>query len=217
MEGDDSQRITELLCSHLCHELISPVTAINNGLELIGSGDTGVDGEAIELTRQSAAEASRRLQFYRLAYGQAAAFDEARGLIEARDLSKGLLAAGKISLSWSDGEAAESRIDKSGIKLLVNAVALAREALPRGGTVSVTLGGPPQFTCTVTAEGTGARLTPEVRSAMEPNASVETLTPRTVHAYLVGAAARRLNAGLNIDSGSPDRVIFRFGLTSPKG
>ena len=60
MERDDSQRITELLCSHLCHELISPVTAINNGLELIGSGDPSLEPEAVELTRHSAAEASRR-------------------------------------------------------------------------------------------------------------------------------------------------------------
>jgi len=217
MERDVSHRITELLCSHLCHELISPVTAVNNGLELIGGGDAALEPEAVELTRNSAAEASRRLQFYRLAYGQAAGLDAARGLVEAQDLSKGLLAGGKIKLAWSDGGVTGSQIGKPGVKLLLNIIALAREALPRGGTVSVTLAGQPDFACTVTAEGTGARLTPEARSAMEDDAAVEQLTPRTVHAYLVATTARRLKTGLTIESGHADRVIFRLRLPTPNG
>lgn len=217
MQRDDSQRITELLCSHLCHELISPVTAINNGLELIGSGDPSLEPEAIELTRHSAAEASRRLQFYRLAYGLAAGFDSARGLVEARELSNGLLAGGKIKLAWSDGGVTGEQVGKPGVKLLLNIVALAREALPRGGTVSVTLSGAPDFACTVTAEGAGARLTPEVRASMEESAPVDELTPRTIHAYLVAAAARRLRSGFAVDSGQADRVVFRLRLPTPKG
>ena len=217
MERDASHRITELLCSHLCHEVISPVTAINNGLELIGSGDPALEPEAIELTRHSAAEASRRLQFYRLAYGLAAGFDAARGLVEAQELSKGLLAGGKIKLAWSDGGVTGSQIGKPGVKLLLNVVALAREALPRGGTVSVTLAGPPDFVCTVTAEGAGARLTPEIRSSMEDNAAVDDLTPRTIHAYLVATAARRLDTGFAVDSGHADRVVFRLRLPTPNG
>ena len=72
---DLDPRILEFLCSHLCHELISPVTAVNNGLELMAEGDSAHIEEALGLVRQSAAEASRKLQFYRLAYGQAAGFE----------------------------------------------------------------------------------------------------------------------------------------------
>ena len=215
MNRDDTHRITELLCSHLCHELISPVTAVNNGLELIGTGNGGMEAEAIELTRNSAAEASKRLQFYRLAYGQAGGFDAARGLIEARELSKGLLAGSKIALSWSDSGVTGSEIGKPGVKLLLNLVALAREALPRGGTIAVALGGAPGFECTVAARGAGARLTPEVQAAMDKSASVEGLTPRTIHAYLVAAIARRLGIALAVDSGEPDQVTFRVKLPSP--
>ena len=215
MDRDATQRITELLCSHLCHELISPVTAVNNGLELIGAGDGGIESEAIELTRHSAAEASRRLQFYRLAYGQAAGFDAARGLAEAHALSKGLLTGSKIALTWADSGVTGSEIGKPGVKLLLNLVALAREALPRGGTIAVQLGGAPDFTCTVAASGTGARLTPETQAAVENSAQVEALTPRTVHAYLVGAIARRLKAGLAADTGTPDRVTFKVKLPTP--
>ena len=206
-----------MLCSHLCHELISPVTAINNGLELIGSGDPSLEPEAVELTRHSAAEASRRLQFYRLAYGQAAGFDAARGLVEAQELSKGLLTGGKIKLAWSDGGVTGEQIGKPGVKLLLNIVALAREALPRGGTVAVMLAGGPEITCTVAAEGAGARLTPETRSSMEDSAPVDELTPRTIQAYLVATAAKRLRCGLAIDSGQADRVVFHFRLPTPKG
>lgn len=212
MDRDSTHRITELLCSHLCHELISPVTAVNNGLELIGAGAGGLETEAIELTRHSAAEASRRLQFYRLAYGHAAGFDAARGLAEARDLSKGLLAGSKIGLEWSDGGVTGAQIGKAGVKLLLNLVALAREALPRGGTIAVALGGAPGFACTVAAGGAGARLTPEIQAAMASGAAVENLTPRTVHAYLVAAIAGRLGADLAVDSGTADKVAFRVRL-----
>lgn len=215
MDRDVTHRITELLCSHLCHELISPVTAVNNGLELIGAGDGGLETEAIDLMRHSAAEASKRLQFYRLAYGQAAGFDAARGLTEARDLSKGLLAGSKIALSWSDSGVIGSQVGKPGVKLLLNLVALAREALPRGGTIAVALSGAPDFACTVAASGAGARLTPEIQAAMDKSVAVEGLTPRTIHAFLVAVIARRLSAGLAVESGDADCVTFRVNLPTP--
>ncbi len=215
MDRDQTHRITELLCSHLCHELISPVTAVNNGLELIGAGGGGREGEAIELTRHSAAEASRRLQFYRLAYGQASGFDAARGLAEARDLSKGLLAGSKIALAWPDSDVSGEQIGKAGVKLLLNLVALAREALPRGGTIAVNLTGGPEFAGTVAASGAGARLTPETQAALARDAAVESLTPRTIHAYLVAAIARRLGTDLTVDSGAADSVVFRVKLPTP--
>jgi histidine phosphotransferase ChpT len=216
--SDIDHRIIELLCSHLCHELISPVTAVNNGLELIGEGDAAMASEATELTRQSAAEASRRLQFYRIAYGQASGFDSGHGLAEARGLSQGLLQGSKISFAWQEQNLGRAPVDKQGTKLLLNLVALAREALPRGGALSVTLTGPPpNFAVEVTAEGTGARLTPEIRAAIDADAAVESLTPRTVQAYLVAWLARRLEAGLGIDSGQADRIVFTLRLTTPVG
>jgi len=202
-------RILELLCSHLCHELISPVTAVNNGLELVGEGDSEMLAEALGLMRQSASEASKKLQFYRLAYGQAAAFDAARGLQQAHELTDGLLQGGKITLNWSQSDKM-AIADKPSVKLLLNILALARDALPRGGVIAVTVG--PSLQTEIAASGQGARLAPEIQAALAPNVNCDSLTPRTVHAYLIGWLARRLNASFSVEFRTPDQVFFRVQL-----
>jgi histidine phosphotransferase ChpT len=182
------------------------VTAVNNGLELIAEGDSGIAAEAVGLIRQSAGEASRKLQFYRLAYGQAAGFEEARGLIQAKELAAGLFQGGKITLVWSDGAQPAA---KPAVKFLLNLVCLAREALPRGGEIAVNLTHAGAMQIEVTAKGTNARLSPEVLAAMAKDANAEQLTPRTVHAYLVSWLGEGLGAGLAVDTATPDRVVFR--------
>lgn len=213
MNHSIEQRIMELLFSHLCHELISPVTAVNNGLELVAEGDPGMVAEAIGLIRQSAAEAARKLQFYRLAYGQASGFEQARGLIQARELSQGLFQGSRIALTWNDGDAASVAADKQSVKLLLNLIGLAREALPRGGTIAVALARrAANLHADVTCQGTGARLSPEIQAAMGADADAAALTARTVHAYLVAWLDRALKAGLVVDAGTPDQVVFRVML-----
>jgi len=214
MDGRIDPRIIELLSSHLCHELISPVTAVNHGLELAAEGDAALTAEAMGLVRQSAAEASRKLQFYRLAYGQAAAFDSAHGFAQARELAQGLLEGGKIAFAWAEQAAAP--VDKQAAKLLLNMIALARDVLPRGGTVNVVLAGRAPIRAEVAAVGAGARLAPEARAAMADDADVAQLTPRTVQAFLVAWLARRADAGLEVESGGSDRVTFKARL-APAG
>jgi len=213
MNHSIEQRVMELLFSHLCHELISPVTAVNNGLELVAEDDPGMVAEAIGLIRQSAAEAARKLQFYRLAYGQASGFEQARGLIQARELSQGLFQGSRIALTWNDGDAAGVAADKQSVKLLLNLIGLAREALPRGGTIAVALARrAPKLQAVVACQGTGARLSPEIQAAMAANADAAALTARTVHAYLVAWLDRALEAGLSVDAGTPDHVTFQVTL-----
>jgi len=212
MDRGIDHRVIELLASHLCHELISPVTAVNNGLELIAGGDSGLVAEAMGLMRQSAAEASRKLQFYRLAYGQAG-FEAGRSLAQAREICEGLLKGGKISLSWVEKGMGPGAVDKPAVKLLVNVIALAREALPRGGAINVTLSGPSPVRAEVSAVGTGARLSPEAAAALAKGADVASLTPRTVQAFLVAWLAQRIGAGLAVETGT-DRVTLTASLES---
>ena len=211
MNRDIDQRVIELLASHLCHEIISPVTAVNNGLELIGEGDSDLAKEAMGLIRQSASEASRRLQFYRLAYGQAAGFEAGRGLAQARELCEGLLKGGKIQLSWAESDVGPAPLDKPAVKFLVNLVALAREALPRGGVIEVALSGPAPVRAGVSAVGAGARVSPESEAAMADGTDIGALTPRTVQAFLVAWLAQRIGAGLKVEAGA-DRVTFAATL-----
>ncbi|MGB8274136.1 MAG: histidine phosphotransferase family protein [Alphaproteobacteria bacterium] len=198
--------IAEALCSHLCHELISPITAVNNGLELLGEDESGMAADALELVRHSALEASRRLQFYRLAYGQATGFETDPGFKAARALAQGLLANGKIALDWAPGDG-RLQPGRDGAKLALNMVALARDALPRGGAVVVTAANQgAHIAISVLAKGPGAGLKDEMRAAMtaEPSA----VGPRTVQAYLTAHLAQGLGTRLTVGAAEGDGVLM---------
>jgi histidine phosphotransferase ChpT len=92
-------RVAELLCSRLCHELVSPVGAINNGVELIEEMGEDMAEEAIALISHSAGQAARRLRLLRLAYG-AAGGEGAVGFADAQQAATAYFADGKISLDW---------------------------------------------------------------------------------------------------------------------
>ena len=80
-------RVAELMCSRLCHDLISPISAINNGIELMNENDEGIIDSSIELLGTSAKQALDRLSFYRVAFGLAGggaiiSWNEIRNILE---------------------------------------------------------------------------------------------------------------------------------------
>ncbi|MDE2165336.1 MAG: hypothetical protein KGJ66_03230 [Alphaproteobacteria bacterium] len=182
-------RVLELLASRLCHELISPVGAINNGVELLTDGDAGFARDATALIGQSAKRAAARLQFYRFAYG---AGGVGGGAPEAKALVAALLNGGKVRCDWP---AEFDALTPEWQKLACNLVLLAAEALPRGGTVSLARAGEG---VTATAAGEALNLTPELKAALAPDADVAALTARTVHAYFTALYADRLGAKLTL-------------------
>jgi histidine phosphotransferase ChpT len=182
-------RVLELLASRLCHELISPVGAINNGVELLTEGDAGFARDATALIGQSARRAAARLQFYRFAYG---AGGVGGGAPDAKALVAALLEGTKVRSAWPaefDGLAPEWQ------KLACNLLLLAVEALPRGGTVTLAREG---NGVSAVAAGEAINLTPELKAAIEPNADVAALTARTVHAYFTARYAERVGANLTL-------------------
>src|SRR6185437_4808500 len=131
MSGEVDFRVLELLCGRLCHELISPVGAINNGVELLDEDDPDFVKEAMGLIGQSARRAGQRLQFYRFAYGTAGASGSA---LDPRDLVQGLLDGTRLRCAW-EGET--GALDVPWQRLACNMVVLASEFLPRGGTLFI--------------------------------------------------------------------------------
>ena len=149
-----------LLCSRVCHDIISPVGAIANGLELL---DEGSDAEtrdiAMDLIRSSAGNASAKLQFARIAFGAAGSAGADIDTGDAENVAKGYFDnEKKTELTWT-GERA--LLPKNKVKLLLNLLLVALGAIPRGGTVEAVIedpNGTPKFT--VTANGTAARVPP---------------------------------------------------------
>lgn len=190
MKVSVDMRVLELLNARLCHELISPVGAINNGVELMVEEDSDADfiRDAVKLIATSAKTAGHRLNFYRFAYGSG------HGSNAGRDAVLGLLEGGKVKLDWSDATAA---LPLEWQRLACNMVVILAEALPRGGTVQVAPG-PGGAGIMVNAGSDNINLTAELRAALAEGAVVDALTARTVHGYFTARVAEALGATLEL-------------------
>lgn len=130
--------LAALLCSRVCHDVISPVGAINNGLELLDEG--GADEDAMDLIRASALNASVRLKFARLAFGASGSVGASIDTGEAEKAVKDFAEAEKkTSVTWTGPRAI---IAKNRVKLLMNLFLVAYGSIPRGGSLDVVLENP---------------------------------------------------------------------------
>ncbi|HYL50045.1 MAG TPA: histidine phosphotransferase family protein [Stellaceae bacterium] len=182
-------RVLELLASRLCHELISPVGAVNNGVELLNDGDASFVRDATTLIGQSARRAAMRLQFYRFAYG---AGGLGGGAPDAKSLVAGILEGGKVRCDWP---AEFDVLAAPWQKLACNLMLLASEILPRGGSVTLARAG---NGVAAAAAGEAVNLTAELKAALAPAAEVAALSARTVHAYFTARYAENVGARLSL-------------------
>lgn len=192
-------RVLELLNARLCHELISPVGAINNGVELMAEEDADADfqRDAMKLVATSAKTAGHRLNFYRFAYGSG------RGST-GKDAVLGLLEGSKAKAAWSD---AVSALPLEWQRLACNMVVLAAEALPRGGTIQI-MPGEGGKGVVVNGGGDSVNLTAELRAAVADAADIDALTARTVHGYYTARVAETLGARLEMSEPGSGKLSF---------
>jgi len=186
-------KIVELLSARLCHELVSPIGAIANGVELLGEDDPEFVRDAMALIAQSARKAAQRLQFYRFAYGSLATGGSVGA--DLRELVTGLFDGGKVTCEWSADALA---LPAGWLKLASNMVLLAAEALPRGGAITVAGGGSTAPRLEVSASGEAVNVTKEGRAALTLEVGVDELTSRTVHGYFTARLAEALGAALSL-------------------
>src|SRR5260370_22479698 len=131
----DALELAALLCSRVCHDLISPVGAIVNGLEVLDDNPKPDDREfALDLIRKSAKTASARLQFCRLAFGAAGSTSAQIDLGDALTMARGHLEAGKTTIAWN---LPRILLPKNKVKLLLNMMEIAQQTIPRGGVLTV--------------------------------------------------------------------------------
>lgn len=191
----DDIDIAALLVSRLCHDLVSPVGAVVNGLEVLeDENDVAMRADALRLVAASAEQASARLQFARLAFGAAGSAGAELDLAEVGRIVSGLLNGGRIELVWN----LESVYwPKDWAKLLMNSVLVITDCLPRGGTVTVERpegSARPQF-C-VTARGPMVRLTAETERALAGETTAG-LDARSIQPYLTSRLAQHVGARLS--------------------
>ena len=153
----DTLELAALLCSKVCHDLISPVGAIVNGLEVLDDNPKPEDRDfALELIRKSAKTASARLQFCRLAFGAAGSAGAQIDLGDAQTMARGHIEDAKTSITWN---LPRLLLPKNRVKLLLNMMVVAQQTIPRGGVLTVDpIGEGETMSFRVAATGLNARL-----------------------------------------------------------
>ena len=176
--------LAALLCSRLCHDLISPVGAIINGLEVMEEDkDEETKTFALDLIKKSATQASAKLQFCRLAFGAAGSAGAQIELGDAEKAARGLLEDGKTTLVWNLPRAL---VAKNRAKLLLNMLLVASGTIPRGGTLTAE---PMSEGYQVSARGLNARLGPATPDLLAGNPA-EPVNAHAIQPVYTGILAR---------------------------
>ena len=186
-----------LMVSRVCHDLVGPLGAVINGLEVLeDERDAGMREEALKLVTSSANQALARIQFMRIAFGAAGSAGAELDLNEVGRLVTGLLEGGKVKLEWN---VPHTYWAKDWAKLLMNSTLLAADCLPRGGMVRVEGGADPLMpSFRIYAAGLNARVTEEVERSIGGQSEPGALDARGIQPFLTHRLSRTVNAGLTI-------------------
>jgi len=186
--------LAALLCSRVCHDVISPVGAIVNGLEVLEEDDPSMRDFALDLIQKSAKQASARLQFARLAFGAAGSAGASIDLGDAEAVARGMFGDEKVTLSWS---APRALFPKNKVKLLLNLLMVATGAVPRGGTIDVSVTGDAE-TCSfaLKAKGPHARIPAHAEGLIAGRPDSGTVDAHGIVAFYAGLVAQA--AGMTV-------------------
>lgn len=210
-------RVLELLASKLCHDIISPVSAINNGVELIEDIGGSVVAEAMTLIGDSAGQASRRLKLYRIAYGRAGS-EEGLAVRDAKLTIEQYMSTGKVTLNWPDDLPASALGYRGFLKVLLNLLVLAEEVLAYGGSaVLKPINNFDMTGCRLEVVGRNALLSEPMKQALDGVTPIDEISPRTVHAYMTGRFTEHFNLILKTDQSIPDRLDLILLAPLPVG
>jgi histidine phosphotransferase ChpT len=180
-----------LLVSRVCHDLISPVAAISNGLEILADEqDAEMRAHAMRLIEHSVGQAKARLLFARLAFGAMGSAGAEIDLREVGQVAAEFFRAGKAKLDW---QAPALAVDKEIIRVILNLTALGADCIPRGGVLTVRVEqGRAALTAFIIAKGLKANLAPDIREGLALAIPHEDLTGRTIAPFVTALLARKL-------------------------
>jgi len=191
LEGLD---LAALLCSRVCHDLISPVGAIVNGLEVLEEEkDESTKQFALDLIKKSSRTASAKLQFCRIAFGAAGSAGAQIDTGDAETISRGFFEDDKTKLTWN---LPRVLMAKNRVKLLLNMLILAGQTIPRGGTLTVDpVGSGDAMSFSIRAAGTNAKISPTVLPLLKGEPA-EGVDAHKIQPFYAGLLAR--DCGLNV-------------------
>jgi histidine phosphotransferase ChpT len=193
----DALDLAALLCSRVCHDLISPTGAIVNGLEVLDENDSDQQTKdfALDLIRKSAKAASARLQFCRLAFGAAGAAGAQIDLGDAHNMGRAFIEDEKTKLVW---KLPASVLPKNRVKLLLNLLIIAGHTIPRGGTIeAAALGDGQNAGFRLVASGPNARIPDAIPALLDGASQNGSIDAHGIQPFYAGLLARA--CGLKVE------------------
>lgn len=211
--------VMELLASRICHDLISPVGAIHNGIEFMEEMGPDAMDDALGLIKHSASQSTAKLQAFRMAYGAGGHDANLKPEDVQKCFGELIAAEKKISQMWDPygnlGPNEDGKPFPSGYpKMLMGAMMMAQETLMKGGDIMVKAGEGAQTV--IIAMGDGATVRDSVEEALKGDINVDDLDPRLVHPYALGVLARGYGYTLSISKQSEGRVEFTLDCPEAK-
>ncbi len=211
MTNDKTAAVLEMLASRICHDIISPVGAINNGIELMQElGPDGVD-DGLELIAYSANQSTAKLAAFRLAYGAGGNDPHIKPEDVQKIFGELIRAEGKISQTWDPyGNLGPDPLPLGYCKMLMCSLMLAMECLPKGGYISVRPGDSSVEggQSLIIAEGEGANVRDQVEEALKQEIEPEDIDPRLVHPYAISVLADSYGYKIALKSQAEGRIEF---------
>ena len=207
--------LASLLCSRLCHDLMSPVGALNNGIELLADEhDPDMREKCLELLADSARASANKLKFFRLAFGAGGGFGEEIETHEAEAALEGVFGPERrIELGWMvEG----NKLPKDAVKLLLNLALLAGDALVRGGRLDIGAEKHGEgLDIVARAEGPRIVIDAELKRALAGDASEEAIAPRAAAAWLVHCLVEE--CGGEVQIADQEEGVLLLGAALPRG
>lgn len=208
--------LAALLCSRLCHDMLSPVGALSNGLELLADeDDEAMRKQCIELMEQSATSSTNKLKFFRLAFGAAGGFGDAVPVEESQDVINALAEGSKgVEVNWA---IEASSLPKPAVKVMLNLSQIAMDALVRGGTLDIGAemrDGAAEIV--VRASGPKIAFDDTIGAAIEGEMDLGELSSRTAAAHMIALLAEETGGGLQFKR-SDDALVLGAVLPQPEG
>lgn len=194
-----SDDIAALIGSRICHDLISPIGAVTNGLELMALSGDGAEGPEAALVSESAAQASARVRFFRLAFGAAAA-DQTVGANEIRGILANLHAGGRSEVAWQSQES----LARSTVRAVLLALLCAEQALPRGGRLSARQDA---AGWTVTGRGRHVEVRPDLWASLSGQPAPAGIAPSEVQFLLLPELLASLGKSCRCTTSDPEVTI----------
>jgi Uncharacterized protein conserved in bacteria len=209
----DALKLAQLMCSRLCHDLITPVGALSSGLEILHENLDNLDAELMDLTMQSAQNAAQRLMYYRAAFGFSG-LNLFKTPPKVQELLAGYLKAAKITLDWSCAyPEALHEIFQERTRILLNVAGIMAECAPYGGTFHITItptDSNQDLVYDFDLQGDLVALKSNNHLALRGELPEDTITPHNVQSYLTALFLDQKEAVLSLETSTPGHLRGRI-------